>query len=699
MRPQELNYFFRNISSLRGVGPKTTKLLGNLFARDEPVFRDMLTHLPAGVISRFMEPSLLLAPEGVECAVTVTVNKVKHRRMGRRNLYTISCSNKSGMLDIVYFNAFPDQITATYREGSMVAVAGKIERFRGKTQMAHPTQVARSIEMIPQHEPVYPLTLGISNRMLRRISGEVVSHLPVLTEWNDAEFLKSNSMPSFSAALKYVHNPDSPQAAGIDTKARQRLAYDELLASQLALALSRRAVTKQKGAAIKTNGSYIKQLLARLPFTLTEGQKNILKEVRADISSGNRMFRMLQGDVGSGKTVVAIAAMLDVVEAGYQCAFMLPTEILAKQQYDVVSKLMKGSNIKTCLLTGKLKAAEKKRLHEEIAAGEYDIIVGTHALLQEGVSFKKLAFITIDEQHRFGVKQRMELAQKGHNTHLLLMSATPIPRTLAMTVYGDLEVSTLREKPAGRKVIDTRTVPLARMDEVIEGLKRAIQKGDRAYWVCPLIEPMEDAEKEEADENASAVMRHKMLAKLFGDKVELVHGRMKTAEKDAAIEKFRSGEANILVATTVIEVGVDVPEASIMVIESAERFGLAQLHQLRGRVGRGDKASSCILLYGDVGENGRKRLGVLRETDDGFKIAEEDLVLRGSGDLTGTKQSGFPEFFFALLPEHREMLFAARDDVKIILERDPYLKGERGKALRLLLYFFEYEKQVENLNA
>ena len=428
-----------------------------------------------------------------------------------------------------------------------------------------------------------------------------------------------------------------------------------------------------------------------------------MKEILADFKSDNRMFRLLQGDVGSGKTIVAIAGMMEAVEAGFQAGFMLPTEILAKQQFATIQKILDNdffikNDVKACLLIGSIKPAEKQKLYQEIREGKYKIVVGTHALFQEAVSFKNLAFIAIDEQHRFGVKQRMELTNKGDKTHVLLMSATPIPRTLAMTIYGDLEVSSLTEKPAGRLKIDTRLVADNRVDEVIDGINRAIKDDNRVYWVCPLIKGMGGIAAEE--ENASAENRYKNLKKIFGDKVALVHGQMSTKDKDSAMKKFKNGDAKILVATTVIEVGVDVPEATIIVIEQAEKFGLAQLHQLRGRVGRSDRKSSCILLYSSkVGENGRNRLKVLRETDDGFKIAEEDLAMRGSGDLIGLKQSGFPDFYFALLPEHKDLLFAARDDVKIILNKDHDLRSQRGQRLKSLLYFFEYDKQIKNLEA
>ena len=708
MRPEILNYFFKPVSGLRGVGPKTKINLKNLFRssdREEPIYKDLLTHIPHNIIKREVEPNLLLIPNGTEVIVTVDVDKIEQRRIGGRLMCNIQCSNKTGFVTIVYFNAIKDFVEKNFKIDSKKVIAGKIERYNNKTQIVHPDYVANvgEISKVPAFEPVYPLTLGVNNKLINKLCKSVIDAMPKLPEWCDAEFLKSNSFASFYESIKKIHSPEKFEDLDIFTNHRRRLAYDEILANQLALAISRRSLVKQKGMIVETKNNFIKETLNNLSFKLTEGQRTILKEILADFKSGNRMFRLLQGDVGSGKTIVAILAMMDVVELGFQSAFMLPTEILAKQQFDTISKILKGeffkkNNINACLLVGSLKPSEKKLLQQEIAEGKYQIVVGTHALFQENVSFKNLAFLVIDEQHRFGVKQRMELAQKGNNTHVLLMSATPIPRTLAMTVYGDLEVSSLTEKPAGRIKIDTRTIALSRIEEVIEGIKRAIENDDRVYWVCPLIVPQEEVVDDNV--NASAEERYKNLKKIFGNKVAMVHGQMKTKDKDAAINSFKKGDIKILVATSVIEVGVDVPEATIIVIEQSERFGLAQLHQLRGRVGRSDKKSNCILLYSDkIGETAKQRMKILREIDDGFKIAEEDLAIRGSGDLIGLKQSGFPDFIFALLPEHKELLFAARDDVKIILNNDSELKSERGKNLRNLLYFYEYDKQIKLLGA
>ncbi len=700
MRPGVLNFFFKPLSSLKGIGPVTKQKFTKIFGRDEPVAKDLLMHVPVNIITREVEPNLLLISDGSNIIITLKVESVQEKRAGARKfIYNIECSSKSGFVTIVYFNAHKDTINKMYAPGRVIKVAGKIERYNNRIQIAHPDYVVNGDKEIDAVEPVYPLTAGISNRLMNKTVKMLLPEIPKLDEWCDKEFLAQGKFSTFDESLKKIHNPKTMADLDISAPQRKRLAFDEMLANQLALALSRRSLTKQKGVKIETENIFTKELLNVLPYKLTGGQKDITKEIFADLRSDNKMFRLIQGDVGSGKTIVAILAMLKAVEAGFQAAFMLPTEILAKQQYDIMKEILendffKRNNIKTCLLVGSVKEAEKKKLYEKIANGEYQIVIGTHALLQEKVAFKKLGITVIDEQHRFGVKQRMELAQKGDATHILLMSATPIPRTLAMTLYGDLEVSSLQEKPAGRQKIDTRILSAAKLDEVIEELSRAIKNDERAYWVCPLIFD------EEEQGNASAEKRYKELKKIFGAKVAIVHGQMKTKEKDEAIENFRTGKVKILVATTVIEVGVNVPEASIIIIEQAEKFGLAQLHQLRGRVGRGEKKSSCILVYNfKLGESGRRRLNILRESDDGFAIAEEDLMMRGSGDLIGVKQSGLPEFTFALLPEHKDLMLAARDQVKIMLSKDADLKSTQGNNLRNLLYLFEYEKQVQNLRS
>jgi ATP-dependent DNA helicase RecG len=473
-----------------------------------------------------------------------------------------------------------------------------------------------------------------------------------------------------------------------------RIAYDELLASQLTLALVRAHVRKPIGRSQSGDGSLRQRILAALPYCFTGSQQEAVREIESDLGKSERMLRLLQGDVGSGKTVVALMAAAAVIEAGSQAALMAPTEILARQHLATISPLAEQAGIQVALLTGRERGREREDVLHRLESGKLNLIVGTHALFQEGVAFKNLGLAIIDEQHRFGVHQRLALAGKGEAVDMLVLTATPIPRTLVLTYFGDMDVSQLREKPAGRKPVETRTVPLTRLPEVVDAVGRAIGDGQRVYWVCPLVGESETSDLAAAEE------RFASLKQRFGETVELVHGRMRPAEKDRAMARFAGGQAQVLVATTVIEVGVDVPQASIMVIEHAERFGLSQLHQLRGRVGRGATASTCLLLFKPpLSESAKARLAILRETDDGFRIAEEDLRLRGEGDLLGTRQSGMPGFRVARLDVHAPLIEAARDDATLALRTDPSLTGPRGQALRTLLYLFERDEAIRLLRA
>jgi ATP-dependent DNA helicase RecG len=517
-----------------------------------------------------------------------------------------------------------------------------------------------------------------------------------MPEWLDPAYLKVRGWPPFSEAIKKAHAPVHEDDLAPTTPERQRLAYDELLANQLALMLIRRQMRAiNKGRILLGDGRLKAKALAALQFTLTDAQVQAVAEIEADMASPARMLRLLQGDVGSGKTVVAFLALLAAVEAGAQGALMAPTEILARQHIAALERLAAAAGVRMAILTGREKGAPREALLVALAAGEIDILVGTHALFSEDVAFKDLGLVVVDEQHRFGVHQRMTLQGKGaHVTDVLVMTATPIPRTLALTAYGDMDVSRLYGRPPGRQPVETRVLPAERLGDVVERLRTAIAKGARAYWVCPLVEESEKIDLAAAEDRA------KELQAALGPMVGLVHGRMKPAERDAAMAKFKTGELQVLVATTVIEVGVDVPEATIMVVEHAERFGLAQLHQLRGRVGRGSGKSSCLLVYvPPIGETAKARLAVLRDTDDGFVIAEEDLKLRGPGELLGTRQSGQLEFRMADIAVHGDLLAAARDDAGLILSRDPDLKSSRGEALRVLLYLFGRDEAVRYLRA
>ncbi|HTQ83001.1 MAG TPA: ATP-dependent DNA helicase RecG, partial [Pseudolabrys sp.] len=529
---------------------------------------------------------------------------------------------------------------------------------------------------------------------VRRAMESALTRLPTLPEWQDETWIARERFPAFAEALRHLHRPAAPHDVLPESLAWTRLAYDELLAGQLALALVRAHMRRQAGRGHAGEGRLRARILKALPYALTHSQQQALDAIVNDLALPQRMLRLLQGDVGSGKTVVALLAAATVIEAGRQAAFMAPTEILARQHLKTIAPLAEAAGLHVAILTGRERGGERTEILDRLALGDIDLLLGTHALFQEVVAFRDLGLAIVDEQHRFGVHQRLALTQKGENVDVLVLTATPIPRTLVLTFFGDMDVSELREKPAGRQPVDTRTIPMTRIAEVEDAVGRALNDGNRAYWVCPLVDESEKIDL------AAAQARFAELKEKFGSRVDLVHGRMKGAEKDAAMARFAAGETQLLVATTVIEVGVNVPEATIMVIEHAERFGLAQLHQLRGRIGRGPGHSTCLLLYkAPLGETAKARLNILRETDDGFRIAEEDLRLRGEGDVLGTRQSGLPGFRIARLEFHGKFLGAARDDAALILARDANLETPRGEALRHLLYLFEKDEAIRLIRA
>jgi ATP-dependent DNA helicase RecG len=698
MRPAILNPLFAEARVLPGVGPKLEKSLAKLFAREgaaAPRVLDLIFHLPASLIDRRYRPKLIAAEPGR--IVTVTVNVLDHipAVRGRRAPYRVLTTDDTAAMEVVFFTAHEEHIRKALPPGSRRTLSGRLESFGGRLQMAHPDYIVTPEEAasIPEIEAVYRTTEALPARTLGRAIKHALERLPLLPEWDDQEYRARQGWPDFADALHAAHEPHGEADLEPLAPARQRLAYDELLANQLALALIRDSVRRQPGRVLKSAGTLREKAFAALPFQLTEAQKNAIAEITADMEAPSRMIRLLQGDVGAGKTVVAMAALLNAVEAGCQGAFMAPTEILARQHLASLETMAKAAGVRVALLTGRERGIARAGIVSALEAGEIDILVGTHAIFSEDVHFRDLGLAVVDEQHRFGVHQRMRLQGKGDKpADVLVMTATPIPRTLQLTAYGDMDVSRLTGKPPGRRPVETRVIPASRLDEVIGGLKRALAKGARAYWVCPLVEESEKSDLAAAEERAA------MLRQMFAGQVGLVHGRMKGPERDAAMAAFKNGETRLLVATTVIEVGVDVPEASIMVVEHAERFGLAQLHQLRGRVGRGAARSTCLLIYQPpLGPTAKERLAALRATDDGFVIAEEDLRLRGAGELLGTKQSGLPDFHFADLSLHGELLAAARDDTKLILERDGGLKSPRGAALRTLLYLFERDEAVRYL--
>jgi ATP-dependent DNA helicase RecG len=692
LRPQILFPLFAPVTALPGVGPRFGKLMEKL-AGDKVV--SLCWHLPTGLIDRRLAPKLAEAPEGAIVTLTLLVDG--HVKPGSpRQPYKVRCRDETGFIHLVFFNARPDYLQKALPVGEVRAVSGRVERYGAELQMTHPDYIVplAELETLQKVEPVYGLTAGLTPKVLGKAVREALARAPDLPEWQDAAYVKRQGWPAWRAALLAAHAPESERDLALDTPARKRLAFDELLANQLALALVRARQRRQAGRRVVGSGRLQAKAIAALPFALTPSQMRSLAEIQADMAAETRMLRLLQGDVGSGKTVVALLAMLTAAEAGCQAALLAPTEILARQHFATIEPLAKAAGARVVLLTGADKAGARTAILAGLESGEIALAVGTHALFQEDVAFRDLTLAVVDEQHRFGVHQRLLLAGKGQATDVLVMTATPIPRTLMLTAYGDLDASRLLEKPAGRQPIDTRALPIERLDEVVMAVERALRNAARVYWVCPLVE------ESEVVDLAAASERHAHLRQRFGERVGLVHGRMKTAEKDTVMADFAAGRTQILVATTVIEVGVDVPAASVMVIEHAERFGLAQLHQLRGRVGRGKQRSTCLLLYqAPLGETAKARLNILRETEDGFRIAEEDLRLRGAGELLGTRQSGMPEFRLADLAAHGDLLPAARDDARLIVERDPELATPRGAALRTLLYLFEQDAAIKTLRS
>ncbi|MBV9217894.1 MAG: ATP-dependent DNA helicase RecG, partial [Methylobacteriaceae bacterium] len=685
MRPALLNTLFAPATALSGIGPKLAALLDRLLA--EPGRRarviDVLLHLPHATIDRRARPKIRDAIR--DSIVTLEVSVVEHRPPGRfsKAPYRVLVEDETGDVQLVFFLTNHAWIEKSLPVGARRWVSGKLELWDGHLQMVHPDRVVdeAGLDKLAAIEPVYGLTEGLSPRVLARAVESALARLPVFPEWLDSSLQEQRGLPALRDALARLHRPQAPEDIEPTAPPYLRLAYDELLANQLALVMVRARMREAGGRASVGDGRLVRTIEAALPFSLTAAQRAALDEIRTDLAAPRRMLRLLQGDVGSGKTVVALLAMASMVEAGRQAALMVPTEILARQHFERIRPLAEAAGIRLALMTGRDAAAQRARNLEALASGELDVVIGTHALFQEAVAFRDLGLAVIDEQHRFGVHQRLALGQKGEAVDVLVMTATPIPRTLVLTFFGDMDVSTLRERPAGRLPIDTRAVPLDRLDEVIAGIGRAIATGARVYWICPLV-----AENEDLDV-AAATARFKELRETFGEAVAIVHGQMKGRDKDDVMERFRNGATQILVATTVVEVGVDVPQATIIVIEHAERFGLAQMHQLRGRVGRGAAKSSCLLLYKrPLGPVAKARLEIMRETDDGFRIAEEDLRLRGEGEVLGVRQSGSPGFRVARLELHGDLLATAREDAKLAFARDPLLTSRRGAALRLLLY-------------
>jgi len=691
-RPEILFPLFPDLAVLAGIGPKTAKNFANM-GITRP--RDLLFTLPHGCVDRRMRGSI----EGLSFPTIATVEVeilAHHPPTSRGRPYRVSVKDAKTDFQLVFFHAHEDWIRRNLPLMARRVVSGKVEVFDGIAQMVHPDHILAVSESasLPSFEPVYPLSAGLSQKLMNRAANSALERAPVLVEWIDPALKSARHWPDWNAALTAAHHPEGNLDVAPTAGSRERLAYDELFAHQVTLAIARAKLRRARGLATIGDGHLQKQVLDALPYNPTGAQTRSIGEIQADMAGPLRMNRLLQGDVGSGKTLVAFLAMLAVVEAGGQAAMMAPTEILARQHLESLRPLANAAGVRLEILTGRDKGAGRVEKCSALENGDIPIIVGTHALFQQDVAFADLRLAVIDEQHRFGVEQRMALGSKGRAVDILVMTATPIPRSLTLTQYGDMDISVLDEKPPGRQPITTVMVSNGRMEEVIARLRTAISEGRQAYWVCPLVE-----ESEQVDMTAAEDRFRQLRVTLGDDVVGLVHGQMAPQLKDAAMADFANGRTKLLVATTVIEVGVDVPNASIMVIEHAEHFGLAQLHQLRGRVGRGKNASTCLLLYASpLGETARARLSILRETNDGFRIAEEDLKLRGAGDLIGVAQSGLPRFRIADLESQADLMQVAQDDARLFLGTDVDLQSERGQAVRVLLYLMEQDKAIRLLN-
>jgi ATP-dependent DNA helicase RecG len=690
MRPQSLFPLFADITTLKGVGPKLAELMSRAVGGGR--VKDVLFTPPTGLVDRTRR--LFISDAGDLGGVVTLEGEVEAHvpRPTMKQPYKVRLRDETGFLHLVFFNARPDYLMRVLPVGTRRVVSGKAERFGSEIQMVHPDLIAAPGEIADADllQPVYPLTAGLSGAVMRKAVAGALEAAPDLNDWIDPALAAREAWPGWREALAALHAPASADDLEPHAPARRRLAFDEVFAHQLALKLARRERRARKGRSLTGDGAKVRAVIDAAPFTPTGAQVRAFEAVREDLRAPARMMRLIHGDVGSGKTFVAALAAAHAAEAGVQTALMAPTEIVARQHAGVLDALLAPAGIRVAVLTGRDKGARRAEILEGLASGAAQVVCGTHALFQEAVEFHDLGLVVIDEQHRFGVSDRRRLTLKGAAPDVLAMSATPIPRTLTLAAFGDLDVSRLDEKPAGRIAPDTRVVSANRLSDVVEGLKRALSNGERAYWVCPLVE------ESDVSDLAAAEARHHMLGEMLpGRRVGLVHGRMPARDKQQAAEDFRAGKIDVLVATTVIEVGVDAPDATIMVIEHAERFGLAQLHQLRGRVGRGDKASTCLLLYhGQPGETARARLDIMRRTDDGFEIAEEDWRLRGSGDPLGLRQSGLPDYRLADLAAHADLIELASDAARYETAREDVFGGARGEALRTLLYLFERDEGV-----
>jgi len=680
MRPEILNPLFAEVETMPGVGPQVAKVLKRL---DITRAIDLLYHLPTGVIERVRTNAASASLLGCNVIIDLVPFDTRSPRSGRGPMRVFASDADGNTISLIYFNN-PGWAKKSLPMGEKRIVSGKLEAYGDEWQIIHPEVMpADKGTELSIHEPVYGLTEGMTNKRLRELAVAALERAPEMPEWIEPTLLAREAWRPWRAAIAEAHR--DPGTAD----PRRRLAYDEVFANQLALMLLRQASRRHRGVSLAGDGSLIAKL--KLPYEMTGAQRRVVEEIRGDMAQSAPMLRLLQGDVGSGKTLVALMAMLTAIESGAQAALLAPTEILARQHHATLLNQLDSIGVRVGILTGREKGRARESVLMGLADGSIDILVGTHAIFQEKVAYKNLGLAVIDEQHRFGVSQRLLLASKAERPpHLLVMTATPIPRTLTLTQYGEMDVSRIDEMPPGRTPVETRVISEERLTEVVDGLGRHLASGGQAYWVCPLVE---ESEKSDA---AAAEDRARILRLRFGDdKVGLVHGRMKGPEKDSVMARFAANELAVLVATTVIEVGVDVPNATLMIVEGAERFGLAQLHQLRGRVGRGSGKSTCLLIRGqNLTEVGRARLALMRETNDGFRIAEEDLRLRGPGEILGTRQSGEVGFRVAGVADVEEFASVAQSDARLLLDRDGGLASPRGQAARICLYLFERDQAV-----
>lgn len=692
-RPEVLFPLFSSLENLPGVGAKTARLFERLGIAKP---RDLLLTLPSGGIDRRLVPSV----NGIVPGDTVTVRAriLRHfppPRAGRP--YRISVEDAETSFTLVWFRQRGEYLQRLLPEGEDRLISGRIEQFDGQVQIVHPDHVLPpdKAEEIPEFEPVYPLTEGLSLRQMTKAAVAALEQLPDLAEWIDPNLREREGWPDWATAVRTAHHPERMSDLSASAPARMRLAYDEFFAHQVTLALARSRARRKKGRVMEGKGELRAKILAALEFGLTGAQERALVEIGADMAAPYRMNRLLQGDVGSGKTMVALLALVQAVESGAQGALMAPTEILARQHMQGLEPLASAAGLRIACLTGRDSGQARQRILADLAEGRIDILIGTHAMFQSDVEFQDLGLAVIDEQHRFGVRQRLALGEKGRQADILVMTATPIPRSLAMTQYGDMDLSILDEKPPGRKPVSTALMSAERVDDVIAHLRKATGEGRQAYWVCPLVEESETVAMTAAESRFASLR-----AALGEGRVGLVHGQMPSEDKDRVMADFAAGRISVLVATTVIEVGVNVPNASIMVIEQAESFGLSQLHQLRGRVGRGALQSTCLLLYSPpLSESARRRLALMRETEDGFRIAEEDLAIRGAGDVLGVAQSGLPRFRIADMEHQAALMAIARRDASALLAADPELTSDRGGAVRVLLWLLEQDQALKLLSA